>query len=359
MTRVLFWLFIASLVLGFLWIFSAVLMPFVLGFAVAYLLNPIIFKLEKWKIARKPASLMILCSFFLSLALILAVITPILAREMVEFADALPSYIDKIWLLAQPFVERIQVQLGIETSDDVINSVKPYIGQAAETSAGFFRHNISGGAAIFDFTFTLFLTPLVAYFVLNEWPKISAWFYGLMPRDYEKVLCGLLADIDKKMSGFVRGQLSVCAVLGIVYAIALVIAGLKYGFFIGLMAGALSIIPLVGSVVGLLASIMVAWFQTGDPMFVAIVAGIFFTGQIIEGNYLTPKLVGDSVGLHPLWVLFALMAGGAVLGILGMLIAVPVTAVVGVFIGFSIGQYKKSSFYKKTEETPKARKKKS
>ncbi|MGB1077629.1 MAG: AI-2E family transporter, partial [Bdellovibrionales bacterium] len=353
----LFWLIMSLLFLGFLWLFKSVLMPFVLGFAIAYLLNPVIFKLEKIKIARKPASLLILTSFFLVVALILAVISPLLIREMLEFAEELPTYTDKVWALAQPVVERIQLQLGMETSDDLIASVKPHIGKAAQTSAGILKHIVSGGLAVFDFTLTFFLTPIVAYFLLKEWPKITKWTYDLMPRDHEKTLKTLLSDIDKKISGFVRGQLSVCAVLGLLYAVALVIAGLKYGFFIGLMAGALSIIPLVGSVVGLLVSVMVAWFQSGDIMFVGIIAAIFLVGQIVEGNLLTPKLVGDSVGLHPLWVLFALMAGGALLGILGMLIAVPVTAIAGVLIGFGLTKYRASAFYKKEPTKKKSTKK--
>ncbi len=357
MSKSTFWFLVSILFVGALWLFNAVLMPFVLGFAIAYLLNPIILKVEKIKIGRKSASLLILTLFLLAVALVIAVISPLLIREMLEFAEEFPAYIDKLLVLAQPIVENIQTKLGLETTDDLFASIKPHIGKAAETSAGILKHVVSGGAAVVNFTLTFFLTPIVAYFLLKEWPKLTQWIYDLMPRDHEKTLKGLLSEIDKKIGGFVRGQLSVCAVLGVMYAVALVIAGLKYGFFIGLMAGALSIIPLVGSGIGLLVSVMVAWFQTGDIMFVGIIAAIFFIGQIIEGNILTPKLVGDSVGLHPLWVLFSLMAGGALLGILGMLIAVPVTAVAGVLIGFFIIKYKDSSFYKKHPVKKKAAKK--
>jgi predicted PurR-regulated permease PerM len=343
-----FWVFISCVFIAFSWLFSTVLMPFILGFAVAYLLNPLIFKIERFKLKRKPASLLILLSFFFLLFLVISVISPILFREMAEFAEELPNYLDKVWLSAQPFIENLQTQLGLETEDDMITSIKPHIGKIAEAGSGFLKHIISGGMAVFDFTLTLFLTPIVAYFLLKEWPKITEWVYGLMPRDHENTLKNLLSQIDIKLSGFVRGQLSVCAVIGILYAIALMIAGLKYGFFIGLLAGALSVIPLVGSVVGLLISVMVAWFQSGDISYVGIIAIIFFVGQIIEGNLLTPKLVGDSVGLHPLWIIFSLMAGGSVFGIMGMFLAVPIAAIVGVLIGFFIIKYKKSSFYKKT-----------
>lgn len=358
MNKSLFWVVMFGLFCAFLWLFKAVLMPFVIGFAVAYLLNPLIFKLERFKVGRKPASLIILSAFFLFMAVIVAVVSPILVREMLGFAQALPGYKDQLWVSAHPFIERIQQQFGLETNGDFISKIQPYLGQAAQSGAGIVKHIVASGAAIFNFTLTLFLAPLVSYFLLKEWPSITTWVYDLMPRDHEKTLKGLLSDIDVKLAGFVRGQLSVCAVLGILYAVALVIAGLQYGFFIGLMAGALSIIPLVGSVFGLLVSVMVAWFQSGDIQFVGIIATIFFAGQIIEGNVLTPKLVGDSVGLHPLWVLFSLMAGGAIFGVLGMLLAVPVAAIAGVLIGFFLMRYKNSSFYKKHPAPQKGKKKK-
>jgi predicted PurR-regulated permease PerM len=166
----------------------------------------------------------------------------------------------------------------------------------------------------------------------------------------------LLKEIDQKLSGFVRGQISVAVMLGIGYALALSIAGLKYGFLIGLGAGFLSVIPMVGSAVGLVVSVAVAWFQSGDMIFVLIIAGIFIAGQIIEGNFLTPKLVGDSVGLHPLWVFFALLAGGSLLGILGMFLAVPLAAVIGVLLSYAIYRYKQSPYYKDPDIAPKINK---
>jgi predicted PurR-regulated permease PerM len=156
----------------------------------------------------------------------------------------------------------------------------------------------------------------------------------------------MMRRIDQKLSGFVRGQITVALMLGTLYALALMIAGLNYGFLIGIISGVLSIIPLVGSTVGLLMAVLVAWFQTGGEwVFVGGIAAIFLVGQMIEGNILTPKLVGDSVGLHPLWVMFALMAGAALFGILGMLLAVPVAAIVGVLAGAGIAQYKSSALY--------------
>jgi len=167
-----------------------------------------------------------------------------------------------------------------------------------------------------------------------------------LPRENKDTIKDLLLRMNQKISGFVRGQLMVAAVLGVAYAIALSLMGLKYGFLIGIGAGVLNIIPLVGSSVGLLVGVLVAWLQGGDWIYVLGVAGIFLAGQLIEGNFLTPRFVGKSVGLHPLWVFFALMAGGALFGIVGIMLAVPVTAVIGVLAGFAISQYKDSPYYK-------------
>jgi len=192
----------------------------------------------------------------------------------------------------------------------------------------------------------------------TEWVHMARWAEGLMPRDHKKSIKKLLTQIDQKLSGFVRGQISVAVMLGVVYAIALSIIGLKYGFLIGITSGLLSIIPMVGSTVGLIISVAVAWFQAGELTFVALVGGIFIAGQIIEGNILTPKLVGESVGLHPLWVFFALLAGGSLFGVLGMLLAVPVAAVAGVLIGFGIERYKKSPYFRGKHGKQKTTKKK-
>ena len=194
--------------------------------------------------------------------------------------------------------------------------------------------------------------------MMKEWDNLTAWVTGLMPQDHKETILDLLKKIDTKIAGFVRGQISIAVILAIAYAIALSIAGLKYGFLIGLVSGLISVIPLVGSTLGLIVSVAVAWFQSGDIMFVGIIGGIFIAGQLIEGNLLSPKIVGDSVGLHPLWVFFALMAGGALFGILGMLLAVPVAAVAGVLSSFALKQYKDSSFYKGKAKKPKTTKKK-
>lgn len=345
MAQTAFWFTIFLIICALMWLFKDVLAPFFIGFVIAYLLNPIIRRLQTDKFSRKAATLSILTAFFTVLILAVAVVSPFATRELGQFIQEFPGYLNDLWMQLQPVVQDLQALLGIEYSNSIADTVQPFLGQATETGKGFLKGIFSGGMAVVDFTITLFITPIVAYFLIKDWPKITEWVDDLMPRNHENDLNHILKQIDQKLAGFIRGQLTVCLVLGIGYAIALTIAGLKYGFLIGLMAGLLSIIPYVGSAVGLATAVIVAWFQAGEISYVGIIAVIFLVGQFLEGNFLSPKLVGDSVGMHPLWVLFAVMAGGAVFGIVGMILAVPVAAVAGVLISFFIGIYKKSALY--------------
>ncbi len=353
-THLIFWAGAFVLFVLVITLFKAVLLPFVLGIAVAYLLNPMVNQFKQIGISRGPSALMILISFLIFILAFFGAISPILYREILQFSNDLPSYIEKISNLAAPLTEIVEKYIGTIEKNNIETLIKDNAASAAQVTKLILERAASGGKAVIDLISVAVFMPIVAYFMMKEWENISAWVHGLMPRHSEGVIMDLLKQIDQKLSGFIRGQISVALILGVAYAILLSIAGLKYGLLIGLMSGLLSIIPMVGSTVGLLVSIGVAWFQTGELSFVAIIAGIFIGGQIIEGNFLTPKLVGDSVGLHPLWVFFALLAGGSLLGILGMLLAVPVAAVTGVLIAFAIQKYKQSEYYlgSKVEKVP-------
>lgn len=334
--------------IGFIWIFKGVLTPFVLGIVIAYLLNPVVQYLTRWKhMNRSIVSVLILALFTLLLTVVLAVIIPPAARQLLNLIENMPQYIDAIMAWLNPHIVWAQQALGERVPDNAETIIKENADKVLAATGGIAAGIATGGQAVVSFATTLVLTPLVAYFMMKEWPHMTHWVENLIPREEQKVVRDLLDQIDRKLSGFIRGQLTVAFLLGLIYAVALSIAGLDYGFLIGLSAGALSIIPLVGSTLGLIVSVVVAWFQTGDIAYVGIIAAIFFAGQMIEGNVLSPKLLGDSVGMHPLWIIFAVMAGGSLFGILGMLLAVPVAAVVGVLAGFAILQYKNSAVYKK------------
>ena len=328
----------------FVWLFNDILLPFVLGIAIAYLLNPTVQMLGRAGVNRQAATLVILAGFFFVMLVVLALIVPLLYRELVEFNDDLPGMIDKLQLWIEPYQKHIQGFLG-QNNEDALALLKQNTKGALGAGTAVLSGLKTGGAAVTSFVTVLIVAPIVAFFMMRECPKIIRWCKDLLPRQHMDTILDLFKKIDVKLSGFVRGQITVAVLLAVIYAIALSLAGLKYGFLIGILSGLFSIIPMVGSTLGLLVSVVVAYLQTGDIMYVALIGGIFITGQIVEGNFLTPKLVGDSVGLHPLWIFFALMAGGALFGIVGMLIAVPVAAVFSVIFAFLIQQYKKSPYY--------------
>lgn len=345
-THAIFWGAALTLFILTVLLFKAVLLPFVLGIAVAYLLNPVVNQLGRVGFARKPATIIILGGFLILMTVFVAIISPIVYREVVQFSKDFPGYIERFMDMVSPLTEKLDQYIGTGDKQKIETLIKDNTSSAVGAANFIVQKLAAGGQALLDVVSVAIFMPIVAYFMMTEWPSITKWVRDLFPRHSEEVIMGLLKQIDEKLSGFVRGQVTVAVFLGIGYAIALTLAGLKYGFMIGLMSGILSVIPMVGSAVGLVVSVAVAWFQAGDIMYVLLIAAIFIGGQLIEGNFLTPKLVGDSVGLHPLWVFFALLAGGSLLGILGMFLAVPVAAVIGVLLSFAIQKYKNSAYYK-------------
>lgn len=338
---VLFGFLISSIVL-----LKGVLLPFILGFAIAYLLNPLVNRLTRIGLSRSWASLFILLLFFLLLVLLFAVIAPVLYREASGFVDDLPVYLGKLLTVSKPFADKVQALLGIQNGKDITALATSQAGTGFGIVRETFQGVLSGGQALVNLISLVLFMPIISYFMMTEWVRITDWMKDLMPKDHKEKTLFLMEQIDRKLAGFVRGQISVAMILGLSYALALTLAGLKYGFLIGLVSGFLSIIPMVGSIAGLVSGVIVAWVQTGSWSFMLLIAGIFLIGQLIEGNFLTPKLVGNSVGLHPLWIFFALLAGGSLLGIVGMLLAVPVAVVVAVLGGFVISSYKDSEWYK-------------
>lgn len=343
--HMIFWACTFVLFLGFVWLFGDTLLPFVLGLAIAYLLEPLVQLLGKNKIPRWIAALIILGGFFVFVATVLMLIGPPLYREALQLANAMPDYADNLYKMVEPYLIWLQERFGNGDMEDYKKVIQQNIGKALNVGVGVVGGVLSSGQAAIGTISVLVLTPLTSYFMMKEWQNMTKWTDDLIPRGSYDTVKGLLHQINVKLSGFVRGQISVAFALAIIYALALTVAGLKFGFLIGIMAGVLSVIPLIGSTVGLVVSVLVAWFQSGEWSYVGIIAAIFLVGQFVEGNFLTPKLLGSSVGLHPLWILFALLAGGSLFGIVGMFLAVPVAAVVGVLLGFAIKQYRESPYY--------------
>ncbi len=342
-----FWVSAIALLILFGFVFQDILLPFILGAIIAYILNPAVNALETYKIKRAYGSLLIICSFILVLCILGATIFPIIFKEMVVLSNKLPEYSALAWEYVRPVREWLEQRFNISAADNewFANASKTFSGNAINILNGIFMPVVSSGTFVVNTLSLIFVMPLVAFFMMTEWPKIITWFKNMIPTHQHKTVEGIVTDIDKKVSGFIRGQLLIALILAVIYAIALQIAGLKFGLVIGFMAGLLSIIPLLGSIIGLMVSIIVAWFQSYSIIYTAVIAAIFVGGQLFEGNVLTPKIIGTQVGMHPLWIIFTLMAGAAIMGITGMLIAVPIACIISVMTQFAIKTYKESDFY--------------
>ena len=340
-----FWL-VALVVTGaLLWLLSDVLFPFVAGMAIAYLLDPLADRLEAVKAPRWLATTLVLLGFFVVFVLVLIILAPVIQSQIVGLIAALPGYADAIEEALTPIFETMRAQISEEELTRLRNSVGQYVGSAVGWIGALIGGVWRGGMAILDLISLLVITPVVAFYLLRDWDRMTAKIDGLLPRPYAETIRGLVAEIDQSLASFIRGQGMVCAILGIFYAIGLTVVGLNFGLLVGLGAGLVSFIPYVGSVSGFVVATGIAVFQFDQPSMWLVVAGVFVVGQAIEGNFLTPKLVGESVGLHPVWVLFALLAGGSLFGFTGLMLAVPVAAIIGVMVRFFIGRYRGSHYF--------------
>ena len=350
---------IAALVLfGLLWLVGDVLLPFVLGGALAYCLDPVADRLERLGLGRGAAVAIIsIFGLLLFVILVLAVIPTIIAQGA-ELARTLPSVFERLRdFLVNRFPELMDENSVIR---DQLGQLGGLIGERAGQLLSAVVGSFSG---VVNIVLLFVIVPVVTIYLLYDWDRMVARVDELLPRDHAPTIRRLAKEVDKTLAGFIRGQGTVCLILGTFYAVALMIAGLKFGLVVGAVAGLLTFIPYVGAIVGGGLSIGLAIFQTWsensaamangaegavtgvDWVYVLIIYAIFQVGQLVEGNFLTPKLVGDSVGLHPVWLLFALSVFGALFGFIGLLVAVPVAAVIGVFVRFAAEQYKHSSLY--------------
>lgn len=344
--RIFFWLAVLAGALLFLYVFSEILLPFVAGFAIAYLLDPIADRLEKLGLGRTTATVVILILFVLVILLVALAVAPLLMDQLGSLAKRLPEVVQRVQrLITGPGQEWLQRLTGGRVPD-----VQSGVGQFASEAVSWFGTVLqqlwAGGQAVVSIISLLVVTPVVAFYMLMDWDRMVGKVDGWVPPRHRQTVRRLGREIDSAVAGFVRGQALVCLALGLYYGIGLSLVGLEFGLLIGISSGIISFIPYVGSLAGLIVSTAVAVGQFWpDYVTVGIVLAIFFSGQFIEGNILSPKLVGSSVGLHPVWLMFALLAFGYLFGFAGLLMAVPLAAIVGVLARFAIEQYLNSAIY--------------
>ena len=339
------WAIAAIVFLVLLWSLGNVLLPFLVGGALAYFLDPVADRLERAGLSRVAATTVIsLIAVLLVILLVLAVI-PTLVNQLTALINAAPDIARRL----QGFLLERFPDLADSTS--TIRQTLAEIGAAIQARGAELANGIlSSALGVISAIVFIVVVPVVAFYLLLDWDNMLARIDAMLPRDHAPTVRRLAREIDAVLAGFVRGQVSVCLALGSFYAVALMAAGLQFGLIVGAIAGAITFIPYVGSIIGGTLAVGLALFQFwGDWVQIGIIAAIFAFGQFIEGNVLTPKLVGKSVGLHPVWLLFALSAFGSLFGFAGLLIAVPVAAAIGVLTRFGVEQYQASLLYRGTE----------
>lgn len=343
-----YWGIAAAVFLALLYLLGNVILPFVLGMAVAYMLDPVADRLETWGFSRIAATVVITLAAAVLFVLVALLVIPTLIKQATDLVNIAPELIDNL----QNFLtEKFPVLLD-QTSQLRQTLVK--IGETIQSKGGeLLSGALASAMSVFNVLMLLVLVPVITFYLLMDWDRMVAEIDALLPRDHAPVIRRLAGDIDRTLASFIRGQGTVCLILGTFYAAGLMLVGLKFGLVAGAIAGALTFIPYVGAIVGGLLSIGLALFQFwGEWHWIAAVVGIFAIGQFVEGNILTPNLVGSSIGLHPVWLIFALSAFGTMFGFVGMLVAVPVAAALGVITRFAVLQYRDSRLYQGLSALP-------
>jgi len=344
--QIFFWMIVLAFFIAFLMLFSSILLPFVAGMALAYFLDPVADRLERWGLSRMSATAVILLTFVILLVLGFVIIIPLLVTQATDFAAKVPGYIATLQqTIADTNSNYLPAWLK-EQMGTLKENLAKYVGEGASFIAGLFVQIWASGKALVDILSLLIITPVVAFYILLDWDRMVAKVDSWVPRDWVHVVRRLGGEMNDAIAGFVRGQGTICLILAIFYGGSLSMVGLNFGLLIGILSGLVSFIPYLGSMLGFVLSVGIALVQFWpDYPWVILTGGLFFFGQIIDGYVLQPKLIGEKVGLHPVWLMFALLAFGALFGFVGLLVAVPASASIAVLVRYAISRYLESDLY--------------
>ena len=347
------WLVLLVGLLAILWLLSGILLPFVLGMAIAYVVDPLVVWLERRGLSRGAAAGLLVGSSFAASIVTMLVVGPVLVEQAGALLARVPAILSATYEAAAPLMRRTLTAAGVGQSGEV-PALLVQAGQRIESMAVERAAALLGqGFALVNLLALLSVTPLVAFYLLRDWPKVVGHIDRWLPREHAETIRAQAREADRVLAGFARGAALVCAGLAVFYGVALSIVGLDFGLLIGVAAGALSFVPYLGALVGFGASVGMALIQFWpDWIRVAIVGGIFVFGNVVSDYVITPRVVGDRIGLHPLWVLFGFFAGAALFGFVGMLIAVPACALIGVIARFALRQYEASELYRGNTPAP-------
>jgi predicted PurR-regulated permease PerM len=343
--QTLFWL--AALVVFFLMLhlLSGMLLPFVAGFGIAYILSPVVVLLTRWRVPRGLASLLALLLFLLGVALVIVLFVPMIELQGAQLARSAPATVAYVREQAQHLLDIAQQELPPEELQKARDMVGGWTGSALTWVASVAQSILSSGLALANIVTLLLITPLVVFFVLRDWPTIVRKIDSWLPRAHAATIRQQLRLVDQTIAGYLHGQALVSLIVGSYYAIALSITGLNFSIMLGILVGIISFVPYAGEIIGVLIAVGLAAMQFGTWGKIITVALIFLAGHLVSANFIQPKLIGDRVHLHEVWIIFALLAFGELFGVLGVLIALPAAAVIGVLVRFALSRYLASALY--------------
>jgi len=351
----LFWAAVLVVVLYVINRLGTVLVPFVAGFGIAYFLAPLVDRLERWRLSRNLATLAVLAVFLLAIALVFLMLAPLIEVQVTELARVAPTAMDQGRHLVQQLIQAAQERLSPADVDKLRSMIGTWSSAVLGWTATVAKDVLGSGVALANLLSLVFITPLVAFYLMRDWHGFVAHVEGWIPRQHLATLRQQAEMVNQTLAGFIRGQILVGLILAVWYAATLSIVGTNFAIVIGLLIGILSFIPIVGSAIGFVLAMGLTLVQAPTWTAAVGVLVIFAIGQGVEANVLSPKLVGDRVNLHPLWVIFALLAFGKLFGFLGVLLALPAAAVIGVLVRFGIGRYLQSPFYDAHRAAPRKR----
>ncbi len=351
--QIAFWVAAFVVMLVFLMVFSPILLPFVGGMAMAYLLDPVANWFERRGFNRLAATMTIMVLSLIVVAAMLVLVLPILVNQLFLLIDNMPTYLTRLDGLIESVLKSSWAEsLGVD-SDAVRSSLGSFLSQGATWATTVVGSVWSGGLAFINILALVVVAPVVAFYLLYDWHRMIGLVDSWLPRDHVDTIRRLAREMDRVIAGFVRGQALVSLTLGVFYASGLVILGINFGFLIGLVAGLISFVPYLGSTLGFIAAVGIALLQFWpDWIWPVATATLFIVGQILEGYVLQPFFIGNNVGLHPVWLMFALFAFGLLFGFVGLLVAIPAAAAVGVLVRYALARYLASPIYRGSAAEP-------
>ena len=342
------WIAIITMFVLFLRAVEPILLPFVLGMFVAYMMDPLAGRLQRWKLSRSAATGIIVLGLVAVIATLCIWLVPIIYAQVANLVTRAPAMLHEVennvrgWI--EPLIDKLNALSGTNGETTPVDATD-ILKRGTDTASNFVTSILTSGAAAINLAGLLLITPMVCFYLIRDWPSVVHKVDSMLPLAYAPTIREQLHQINVTLASYVRGQITVMLIMSIYYSIGLVVVGINFGLILGLLAGCIIIIPYIGSIISISLGLIVAYGQFGSNTHFWMVVGVYVVGQLIESQYLTPKIIGDRVGLHPLWMLFGMLAGGVILGFAGVLLAVPLTAVIGVLVKFAVSRYLQSGLY--------------